>query len=632
MVPCKRSIPMVPTASISWQPTFVTVTDLVGGDGIDTLKHIERLSFADQTIVLVPGANSEPVGGPTIVGTPTEDQPLTVSIAGVTDADGITAPVAYFWQVETAPDSGAYEDILVEPTAGEAARAGGTTFTPGDAETGLRLRVRAVYKDGNGVLEEVFSAPTAPVGNVNDAPTAGPTISDTTPTEGEALTVNLLTIADPDGTAGLVDGTVIPTFQWEQSADGVTWTPIPGAVNQLFVPTQAQVGLRLRVVVTFVDDNGTTETVTSAATDVVGDLLIGTNAANNLVGTAGEDHIFGQGGNDTINGLAGNDILDGGAGNDQLIGGAGSDQMSGGTGNDTYFADDLGDVVIENLGEGTDTVQTILNAYTLSANVETLTFTGAGAFAGTGNAGNNTINGGGGNDVLNGPAGNDTLNGNAGNDVLNGDGNDNLAVLPIRHAQWRHWQRRAQRRCRRRCSQWWLGCRCLGRWSRHRHGLLCRGSAAMFVDLPAGTARRGSAASPIEDTLNGIENVTGGSGADGLTGSDAANVLHGGAGNDLLLGLGGADTIFGDGDDDAITGGAGNDTLVSGGGNDTFSYVFGDGADAWMAGRLDTLNITATARQHAGCRLERHVPHHLRRRHADSAWNRWPTLPVVPIR
>ena len=92
--------------------------------------------------------------------------------------------------------------------------------------------------------------------------------------------------------------------------------------------------------------------------------------------------------------------------------------MSGGTGNDTYFADDLGDVVIENPGEGTDAVQTILNAYTLSANVENLTFTGAGAFTGTGNAGNNTINGGAGNDTLSGLAGNDTLNGNAGNDTL----------------------------------------------------------------------------------------------------------------------------------------------------------------------------------------------------------------------
>ena len=407
---------------------IVTVTDLVGGDGVDTLKHIERLSFADQTIVLVPDANHEPVGGPTIVGTPTEDQPLTVSIAGVTDADGITAPVAYFWQVETAPDSGSFEDILVEPTAGEAARAGGITFTPGDAETGLRLRVRAVYKDGNGVLEEVFSAPTAPVGNVNDAPTAGPTLSDTTPTEGQALTVNLLTIADPDGTTGLVDGTVIPTFQWEQSADGLAWSPIPGAVNQLFVPTQAQVGLLLRVAVTFVDDNGTTETVRSAASDVVGDLITDTNLGNNLVGTAGEDHIFGQGGNDTINGAGGNDILDGGAGNDSLIGGAGNDQMSGGTGNDTYFADDLGDVVIENPGEGTDAVQTILNAYTLSANVENLTFTGAGAFTGTGNAGNNTINGGADNDTLSGLAGNDNLNGNGGNDTLAGGAdNDTLA-------------------------------------------------------------------------------------------------------------------------------------------------------------------------------------------------------------
>jgi hypothetical protein len=35
-------------------------------------------------------------------------------------------------------------------------RATGTTFTPGDAEAGLRLRVRAVYQDANGVLETVF--------------------------------------------------------------------------------------------------------------------------------------------------------------------------------------------------------------------------------------------------------------------------------------------------------------------------------------------------------------------------------------------------------------------------------------------------------------------------------------------
>ncbi len=48
---------------------------------------------------------------------------------------------------------------------------------------GLRLRVRAVYQDQNGVLEEVFSAPTAAVANVNDAPVGVPAISDATPTE-----------------------------------------------------------------------------------------------------------------------------------------------------------------------------------------------------------------------------------------------------------------------------------------------------------------------------------------------------------------------------------------------------------------------------------------------------------------
>ena len=535
----------------------------MGGDGIDTLKHIERLSFADQTIVLVPGANNEPVGGPTIVGTPIEDQPLTVSIAGVTDADEITTPVAYFWQVETVPDSGSYEDILVEPTAGEAARAGGTSFTPGDAETGLRLRVRAVYKDGNGVLEEVFSAPTAPVGNVNDAPTAGPTISDTTPTEGEALTVNLLTIADPDGTTGLVDGTVIPTFQWEQSADGLAWTSIPGAVNQLFVPTQTQVGLRLRVVVTFVDDNGTTETVTSAATDVVGDLLTGTNAANNLVGTAGEDHIFGLGGNDTINGLGGSDILDGGAGNDSLIGGAGNDQMSGGTGNDTYFADDLGDVVIENVGEGTDTVQTILNAYTLSANVENLTFTGAGAFAGTGNAGNNTINGGASNDVLSGAGGDDTLNGNAGNDTLNGDaGNDNLnGGADNDTLNGGIGNDALNGGAGDDVLSGGLGADALTGGAGIDTASYADETAAMFVDLVAGTARRGSAVAANRGYPQRHRKRHGWiRWRQASRAATSPTYLTAGPATTPCWVLDGADTILGGAGNDAITGGTGNDT------------------------------------------------------------------------
>ena len=138
----------------------------------------------------------------------------------------------------------------------------------------------------------------------------------------------------------------------------------------------------------------------------------------NLIANAGTTGLTLTGNefNNTITGGAGNDTLNGGAGNDTLDGGAGADTMAGGAGNDTYYVDNVGDVVTEAAGAGTDTVNTTLNSYTLPANVENLTFIGTGNFSGTGNALNNTITGGAGNDTLDGGAGNDTLYGGAGQD------------------------------------------------------------------------------------------------------------------------------------------------------------------------------------------------------------------------
>ncbi|MGH6691240.1 MAG: peroxidase family protein, partial [Gammaproteobacteria bacterium] len=324
---------------------IVTVTDNgVSGvlDGTDRLTNVERLQFSDQTVVLVPGLNAEPVGQLTIDDpTPGEGQTLTVSIAGVTDADNVSAdnptgaidgPVSYLWQVEEDPGSGRFATILFDNVGGELVRATGTTFTVPETLAGQALRVMAVYKDANGVLETVFSTPTVPVEGINDVPTAGPTISDTTPTEGLALTAVTSTIVDPDGTADAIAGGLF-TFQWQQSANGINWTDatddLGGGTTQLFVPNQTHVGLMLRVAVTFADDGGTEETVFSAATQPVADdgVFILTEDADNFTATALADEIWALGGDDIIAGLGGNDLIFGGLGNDFIDGGTGADEM-----------------------------------------------------------------------------------------------------------------------------------------------------------------------------------------------------------------------------------------------------------------------------------------------------------------
>ena len=110
--------------------------------------------------------------------------------------------------------------------------------------------------------------------------------------------------------------------------------------------------------------------------------------------------------------------------NDILDGGLDADTMIGLAGNDTYIVDDLGDVVVEAAGAGTDEVETEMAELSIEFmdNVENLTYTGLDAdpFIGTGNSGNNVISGGDLADTLNGLAGIDTLNGGLGNDTLNG--------------------------------------------------------------------------------------------------------------------------------------------------------------------------------------------------------------------
>ncbi len=81
----------------------------------------------------------------------------------------------------------------------------------------------------------------------------------------------------------------------------------------------------------------------------------------------------------------------------------------GARGNDGYWVDNVGDEVVENLGEGYDTVNSYLTRYNLAANVENLTLRGTAVQHGTGNVLAN---------ILTGNEAGNTLRGNGGDDVL----------------------------------------------------------------------------------------------------------------------------------------------------------------------------------------------------------------------
>ncbi|WP_137819718.1 peroxidase family protein [Pseudomonas sp. 2FG] len=504
-----------------------TVTDLVDGrDGTDSIINIERLQFNDQSMVLVAGLNAEPLGLVTINDTtPEVGSLLAASVPGVTDADNlggaITGPVSYQWQADVRGD-GVFEDIIVATGLGDE-RANGPTFRVTADLAGLVLRVKAIYQDANGVLETVFSATTDVVAavSVQDAPVGTMLISDTTPLTGRQLTA-IRAFTDPDGP-------VNPTlsYQWQARTGADPFVAIAGATTATFTPTLAQIGQQLRVVVTYTDDLGTLETVTSAPTELVGSLIIGTAGDDVLTGTAGGDEIQGLGGNDTLNGLAGNDI------------------MTGGLGNDTYEVTELGDVVNELLGEGTDTVRTSLASYALGANVENLTFFGGGNHTGTGNAlantitgaagidvldgdaGNDVLNAGGSNDTLFGGTGNDTLNGGAGADAMAGGADDDTYIVTE-----------------------------VGDGVTELAG---GGNDVVFTLLTSYTL----GANVERLVYGGVGNFTG-------TGNALNNAITGGVGNDVLNGGGGNDTLSGSAGNDTLNGGAGADSMAAGVGDDTY--------------------------------------------------------------
>jgi Ca2+-binding RTX toxin-like protein len=283
---------------------------------------------------------------------------------------------------------------------------------------------------------------------------------------------------------------------------------------------------------TYLVDNagdGVTEAA-AAGTDVVQASVTHTLSANvenlTLTGAAAI--------NGTGNGLA--NVLIGNGANNVLNGGGGADQMSGGLGNDTYVVDNAGDGVTEGAGAGTDLVQSSIT-YTLGANLENLTLTGAAAINGTGNGLANILIGNGANNVLNGGGGADQMSGGLGNDTYVVD-NAGDGVTE---------------------------------------------AAAAGTDLVRSAVSYTLGANLESLTLLGAAAING-------TGNALANVITGNASNNVLDGQGGADSLIG---------GLGNDTYLVDNAGDVLTEAAAGGTDLVQASVTHTLsaeveNLTLT--------------------------------------
>ncbi|MEJ5989219.1 peroxidase family protein [Ramlibacter sp. PS3R-8] len=506
----------------------------VGIDGVDRLTNIERLQFANMAVML--DWDEMPMGLLEISNTrPRQGELITVSAAGVTDGDNptgaITSPISYFWQVETVPGSGIFDDISVTTPAGDLL-ATGTKFRPGVAEAGLLLRVKAIYQDANGTLETVFSEPTAAVDNA--VPTGSLTISDTSPTEGLALTATNL-VTDPDGTT-----TSVFSFQWQEGAlgGGGPFTDIVGATTETFTPTQDQVNRQLQVVVSFVDDAGQPETFTSAATIVTGDFIGPDDASQTLTGTEGQDIIFGGGGADSLIGLGGSDLLDGGVGSDTIVAGNGNDTIS-------YVIGDGADAI--DGGNGADTLNILGTAGSDLLSVLTSGGVLAGVAGGT-VTGVETV----------------TANLLGAADTLSYEGNAEGVTVNLGAGT--------------------------------ASGFTTIAGVERVVGGSGNDTLAGGVDGDALDGGQGNDALSGGDSADRLTGAAGDDALTGDAGDDTLTGDAGGDAIDGGAGNDALTGGAGADQIRGGAGDDTIEYTLGDGADDVDGGAdTDRLNIRGTA-------------------------------------
>lgn len=429
------------------------------------------------------------------------------------------------------------------------------------------------------------------------------------------------TLYDNDGSAGVLDKLVFKTGVLPANVQVTRSTTdlvlkIAGTSDQVtiknYFTNDASSSWTVEEI-RFSDDVATVWTVAT----VKAMAIAGTSAADYLEGYASNDVINAGSGNDRVIGNAGADALNGDDGVDTLSGGAGADSLHGGSGVDTLAGDD-----------GNDSLY--------------------------GGADNDNLQGGNSDDLMDGGAGNDTLvggfhdgywntyNGSGSDTYLfgRGDGQDQVfdndgSVGVTDKVVFKAGVVPADVQVVRPIGSTNLVLKISGTSDQLilvNYFVNDANSSWLveeirFTDAPstvwtaadvkalaiAGTAAadnlEGYASDDVINAGSGNDRVIGNAGADALNGEDGVDTLSGGNGADTLRGGSGADaiagddgndTLYGEADNDTVQGGNGNDAMDGGAGSDTlvggtydayWGTYSGAGADTYMFGRGNGVDV-----------------------------------------
>ena len=261
-----------------------TIDEIEESEGTDIIRNFEVLQFANGCWIIPPGATSPEqfeqcgiAGEISFTGQidpPTEDMPLTATVTFDPAEVANPTDIRFNWQLgETGEEwepSPTGDNLPNQPNGRV------DTFIPGDADGGAILRVVVSFRDDDGNLRTIASEALPEVLAINDAPTQ-PTLNPATPRVGNGLIASGFT--DADGLEEAAEAGI--TYTWQRAAAPAgPWSDIPGAQGTTpgYLVSPDDVGMVIRVHVSYTDDMGFPNEVYSVVSNPVQPAVAGLNA------------------------------------------------------------------------------------------------------------------------------------------------------------------------------------------------------------------------------------------------------------------------------------------------------------------------------------------------------------------